>query len=100
MSSEPELLALLEKEHIRYVVLDASIPESLLAPHHRLLRSTVANAPGCFALRRTYPVTRDYLIEHPPLVVPDGISVYELQYDAAAPAACAVSRDRAAAPGQ
>jgi hypothetical protein len=79
VNNEAELLTLLEKERIRFVVLDASIPESLLAPHHRLLRSAVANTPDRFALRSTYTVTRDYLVKRPPLVLPHGISVYELQ---------------------
>jgi hypothetical protein len=80
VNNETELLTLLEKERIRFVVLDASIPASLLAPHHQLLRSAVANAPDRFTLRRTYPLARDYLVKKPPLVLPDGISVYELQH--------------------
>ena len=76
--TEPELIALLQKQKVRFLVLDSSIPTSLLAPHHELLRTAAAN-PDHFALRRTYPLTRDYLVQSSGTVFPAGISVYEVR---------------------
>ncbi len=76
--TESALMALLRQQKVRFLVLDSSIPASLLAPHHQLLRTATAN-PEHFTLRRTYPLTRDYLVQPAGTVFPEGISVYEVR---------------------
>jgi hypothetical protein len=74
-----KLLALLRQERIRFLVVDTSVPSTLLAPHHQLLQHTITRTNGAFALRRTYPVVRGYPYKKKIISYPDGISVYELQ---------------------
>jgi hypothetical protein len=81
-----ELIALLKQERIRFIVVDETVPESLLAPHHTLLRTTAEGSPDQFALRRTYPVTRDYLVQRPGTVFQNGIRLCEMR-DAVQPRA-------------
>jgi hypothetical protein len=85
VENEADLMTLLEEERIKYVILDASIPPSLLTPHHELLRTAAANSPRNFALRGRYPLTRDYLVRPPGQTFPDGISVFQMHYAPAAP---------------
>jgi hypothetical protein len=73
------LIALLKQEGIRFVVIDTTVPASLLAPHHMLLRRTAETSPGQMPLRGTYPVIRDYQARRPGAVIPDGIRVYEMR---------------------
>jgi hypothetical protein len=74
-----ELIALLRQERVRFIVIDETVPASLLAPHHALLRATAASSPGQFTLRGTYPMTRDYLAARPGEPIQDGIRLYELR---------------------
>ncbi len=81
------LIALLTRERIRYVVVDAAVPPMLLAPHHELLQRTVMTSRA-FVLNRTYQVRRGYPYRTYTVSSPDGIRVYELQ--SSAPAATGV----------
>lgn len=72
-----DLVALLEKEGINFILVDDSIPSALFMPHHELVRTTVAEDSQNFALHRTYPVRRSGAS------LPHGISVYEVTYAAA-----------------
>jgi hypothetical protein len=72
VDTEADLLAQLARERIQFIVVDDSIPDSLLRPHHQLLKLAVTNG-GSFTLRGTYPVRRGNLL------LPHGLSVYEAQ---------------------
>ncbi len=57
-ANEGELIGFLEKEPLRLLVLDETIPAYLRVAHHDLLRQTVTNNPTRFTLLKSYPVTR------------------------------------------
>ncbi len=56
--NETDLMKFLEKEPLRLLVLDESIPNDRRVAHHDLLRRTVTDNPARFTLLKTYPVTR------------------------------------------
>ena len=56
--NETELVKFLEKEPLRLLVLDETVPTYLRVAHHDLLRQTVTNNPARFTLLKSYPVTR------------------------------------------
>jgi hypothetical protein len=92
VDNEADLVALLERERIRFIVVDDSIPDYLLRPHHQLLKLAVTNGGGCCTLRGTYPVRRaDILLPH-------GLSVYETRQVAAADQAASTLVPDAAVP--
>jgi hypothetical protein len=74
-SDEAGLIALLAKEKIEFLVLDATIPPERLLPHHKLLRSAVERDPGRFTLVGKFPASREQLS------LADGIAVYQLKMD-------------------
>jgi hypothetical protein len=78
VEGQADLVALLENERIDFIVVDDSIPDDLLRPHHQLLRATVTNGSHKFALRGTYPVRRSGV------ALPNGLAVYEMRHAAAA----------------
>jgi hypothetical protein len=86
VNNAADVIALLGQERIRYVIVDDSIPADFVRPHHQLLRAAVSSASRTFALRGTYPIHRS------DVVLPHGLSVYEMpQMPAAVPAGPGVS---------
>jgi hypothetical protein len=79
-ASDPQaLVELLQQQQVRFVVIDRSVPSTLLSAHHQLLLSTAESRPDTFALRARYPVVRGYPYRHRTVSYPDGVEVYELQ---------------------
>lgn len=86
-AADPQsLVQLLQQQQVRFVVIDRSVPSTLLAPHHQLLLSTAGSQSETFVLRARYPVVRGYPYRKRTLSYPDGIEVYELRGAATAAA--------------
>ena len=79
VQSAADVLALLRKEKIRFVVFDSSNPWTDDTVHTRLLRDAVETAPGQLALVATYPVVRGYPAQVRDRPFPAGIAVYEVR---------------------
>jgi hypothetical protein len=61
-ASTDELAAHLRGGSYRYLVIDDSIPENRVRPHHRLLASVVEASPPGFNLVASFPVTRQSVV--------------------------------------
>ena len=74
-----QVLALIRKERIRFVVLDESNPAALEAPHMRLLRAATLEPAGDLTLVGRYPIERGYPREVRGQTFPAGADVYAVR---------------------
>ena len=74
-----QVITLVRKEGVRFVVFDQSNPAALQAPHMRVLRAATESSPGELTLLGRYPIERGYPREVRGQIFPDGIAIYEVR---------------------